>query len=152
MIKEIIVSSTPFYCWGKKIFEKILLGWWVIPLCLGCDVKNLGRGGEKENDGNQHFIILLILTWGLRYSQKRGGTEKWWAEIEDWCTSEHLYWCFKKISYKAIFFDFFGDGKKKLLKVIFSFIPRLLNSSDLSNYGVNLRKRYALLLLSNPCV
>ena len=41
LIKQTIVSSTPFCCWGEQIFKKMLPGEWVICFCLGCDDKNL---------------------------------------------------------------------------------------------------------------
>ena len=41
---------------------------------------------------------------------------------------------------------------KGILKALFSFIPWLLNFSDLPNYGSNSRKRYTLTLLSKCLV
>ena len=41
---------------------------------------------------------------------------------------------------------------KGILKALFSFIPSLLNFSDLPNYGSNSRKRYTLRLLSKCLV
>ena len=41
---------------------------------------------------------------------------------------------------------------KGILKALFSFIPWLLNFSDLPNYGSNSRKRYTLRLLSKCLV
>ena len=46
MIKQIIVSSTPFYCWGKQIFERMLPGGMSNSFCLGLDDKNLGASFE----------------------------------------------------------------------------------------------------------
>ena len=60
----------------------------------------------------------------------------------------HLYWGFKKILCKAcLLFNCFLVIKG-ILKALFTFIPWLLNLSDLPNYGSNLRKRYTLRLFS----
>ena len=45
MVKQILVSSTPFCCWGKQIFKRMLPGR-VISFCLGRDDKNLGASFE----------------------------------------------------------------------------------------------------------
>ena len=59
---------------------------------------------------------------------------------------------FKKILCKACLLFHCSLVIKWILKTLFSFIPWLLNFSDLSNYGSNLRKRYALRLLSKCLV
>ena len=46
LIKQIIVSSTPFCCWGKQIFERMLPGGMSNSFCLGRDDKNLGASFE----------------------------------------------------------------------------------------------------------
>ena len=48
LIKRIIVSSTPFYCWGRQIFEEMLTGEKVTFLCLWCDDKSLETSFEWE--------------------------------------------------------------------------------------------------------
>ena len=59
-----------------------------------------------------------------------------------------LYWGFKKILCIAcLLFNCFLV-MKGILKALFSFIPWLLNLSDLPNYGLNWRKRYTLRLFS----
>ena len=46
LIKQIIVSSTPFCCWGKQIFERMLPGGMSNFLLLGRDDRNLGASFE----------------------------------------------------------------------------------------------------------
>ena len=58
-----------------------------------------------------------------------------------------LYCGFKKIPGKTYLLFFLFLVIKRILKTLFSFIPWLLNSSDLPSYGPNLRKRYTLRLL-----
>ena len=58
-----------------------------------------------------------------------------------------LYWGLKKILCKACLLLNCFLVIKEILKALFSFIPWLLNFSDLPNYGSNLRKRYTLRLL-----
>ena len=47
LIKLIIISSTPFCCWGEKIFERMPPEEWVIFSCLVRDYKNLGASFER---------------------------------------------------------------------------------------------------------
>ena len=59
-----------------------------------------------------------------------------------------FYWDFKEILCKAyLLFNCFLE-MKRILKALISFIPWLLNFSDMPNYGSYLRKRYTLRLLS----
>ena len=63
-----------------------------------------------------------------------------------------LYWGFKKTLCKVcLLFNCFLVIKG-ILNALFSFIPWLLNFSDLPNYGSNLRKSYPLTLLSKCLV
>ena len=58
-----------------------------------------------------------------------------------------LYWGFKKISCKVCLMFYCFLVIKRILKVLFSFNPWLLNSSYLPCYGSNSRKRHTLRLL-----
>ena len=72
---------------------------------------------------------MLVLTWGLRHFWKIWNIRKGCVTIEDWD--------FKKILCKAcLLFNCFLVIKG-ILKALFSFIPWLLNFSDLSNYNSN---------------
>ena len=80
---------------------------------------------------------MLVLTRGLRHFWKRWNIRKGCVKIEDWGTSVYLYWGLKKILCKACLpFNCFLVIKG-ILKALFSFIPWLLNFSDLSNYNSN---------------
>ena len=72
-------------------------------------------------------------------------------EIEDRGILYILHWGFQKSLCKAcLLFNCFLVIKGTL-KALFSFIPWLLNFSDLPNYGSNSRKRYTL-RLSSKCL
>ena len=95
---------------------------------------------------NNTVYHLLVLTWGLRYFWKRGNIRKGCVEIEDWGTSVYFVWRFQENYMQSL------SANKGILKALFSFIPWLLNFSDLPNYGSNSRKRYTLRLLSKCLV
>ena len=46
LIKQIIVFSTPFCCWEKRICDRTLPEGMSISFCLGSDDKNLGASFE----------------------------------------------------------------------------------------------------------
>ena len=77
----------------------------------------------------------ILCIWGLK-------------EIEDWGTSLYFVLRFKENSMQSMS----ALVMKGILKALFSFIPWLLNFSDLPNYGSNSRKRYTLRLLSKCLV
>ena len=95
---------------------------------------------------NKTVYHLLVLTWGLRYFWKRGNIRKGCVEIEDWGTSVYFVWRFQENYMQSL------SANKGILKALFSFIPWLLNFSDLPNHGSNSRKRYTLMLLSKCLV
>ena len=93
----------------------------------------------NDKGGKQHcFYHLLILTWVLRYSWTRGTIRKKRIEAPLYT----LYWVFKEIICKACQLCNCFLVIKGILKAFFSFIPWLLNFTDLPNYGSNSRKRY----------
>ena len=58
-----------------------------------------------------------------------------------------LYWASRKFMAKPVCFSIAFLVIKGILKALFTFIPWLLNFSDLPNYGSNSRKGYTLRLL-----
>ena len=97
---------------------------------------------------NYTVYYLFILTWGLSIFEKEETSEKRCVEIEHWGTSVPLYQGLKKITCKASLLFYCFLPIKIILKVLFSFIPWLLNFFDLPSYGSNSRKRYTLRLFS----
>ena len=90
------------------------------------------------------FIVLLIVIWALRSLLQRRGSRKngrWNRRFRGICT---LALRFENNSCRScLLFCFFGERKKlNLLKALFSFIPCLLNSSDLLSSGSESKKRY----------
>ena len=92
----------------------------------------------KDKGGKQHCLPFVDSNLGIemflkkRYHQKR------------------IHWDFKKILCKAcLLFNCFL-GIKGILKALFSFIPSLLNFSDLPNYGSNSRKIYTKIIVKVP--
>ena len=55
------------------------------------------------------FIVLLILTWGLRYPQKRGSKKIEDVKIEDYGIFAGLYW-----GVYCLVFCFLDDKKNRL--------------------------------------
>ena len=94
---------------------------------------------------------MLVLTWGLRHFWKRGNIRKGSVKIEDWDTPVYFLLSSQENSMQSLSaFSFMLI--KEILTALFSFIPWLLNFSDLSNYGSNSRKRYTVRLLSKCLV
>ena len=98
---------------------------------------------------NSTVYYLLVLTWGLRYFRKRENIRKrvpWNRGLRHLCTL--FIGGFKIIPCKlCLLFNCFLLIKR-ILKALFSFIPWLLNNSELPSYVSNSRKRYTLTLLS----
>ena len=94
---------------------------------------------------NNTVYDLLVLACGLRHSWKRRNIRKGCIEIEDWGICIHCIGFSRKFYAKAcLLFNCFLVTKR-ILKALFSFVPWLLNFSDLPNYGSNSRKRLTLL-------
>ena len=91
--------------------------------------------------------LFLVLTWGLRNFWKRGNIRKGCVKIEDWGTSVYFILRFQENSMQILSLCNLFLVIKRILKALFSFIPWLLNLSDLPNFGSNSRKRYILRLL-----
>ena len=105
----------------------------------------------KQKVGKKYCLPLLVLRLGLRYFLKRGNIRKGFVEIEDWGTSVHFVLGFWENYMQSLFALSLLMSRcltKRILKALFSFIPRLLNFSDLPSYGLNSRKRYTLKLFS----
>ena len=105
----------------------------------------------KDKGGKQHCLVPFVgsnlmveLFW------KRRNIRKGCIEIENWGTSVYFILRFWGNSLQSLFNCFFVI--KQILKALFSFIPWLLNLSDLPNYGSNSGKRYTLRLLSKCLV
>ena len=103
----------------------------------------------KDKGGKQHCLPFVVSDLGVEiFSKKREHQKRmrWNRGLRD-APLYTLYSGFKKILCKAcLLFNCFLVIKR-ILKALFSFIPWLLNFSDLPSYGSNLRKRYALRLL-----
>ena len=90
LIKQILVSFTPFCCWGKQIFERMLPGgmsnfllprvWWQE---LGGEFW-VGRGMNK-NSSNQCIFLGCELHKFEKFSHK------WW-NIKVWEKSQQAFW------------------------------------------------------------
>ena len=107
----------------------------------------------KDKGGKQHCVISFAgANLGVEIFLKKREHPKrmrWNRFVAPLYT---LYWGFKKILCKGcLLFNCFLVIKR-ILKALFSFIPWLLNFSDLPNYGSNSRKRYTLRLLSKCLV
>ena len=85
LIKQIIISSTPFCYWRKdvslgKMLKKCCLGEWVIYLCLECDDKNLGEsfdwGGGMSKNAYFDAFSRKVNTIKLKVFAKNGGIYK----------------------------------------------------------------------------
>ena len=69
----------------------------------------------RDKGGNRHcFYHFVDPELGVKISLKKRATEKEGVEIEDWGTSAHLSWGFKKISCRAclLLYGFYGDKKE----------------------------------------
>ena len=102
------------------------------------------------NNAVCHFIGYNL---GVEISLKRRKHQKrvrWNRELDYLFT--FCIWVSRKfhakLPYRMFLLGFFGNQKNsKNLKVLFSFIPWLFNSSDMLSYGSSSRKRYTLRLL-----
>ena len=95
---------------------------------------------------NNTVYNLLVLTWGLRYFLEKREHQKrmhWNRGLR------HLCLFYIGVSKNSLIIFLVIKG---ILKALFSFIPWLLNFSDLPNYGSNPRKGYTLTLLSKCLV
>ena len=93
------------------------------------------------------LTILFVLTCGLRYFWKREDIRKnvrWNRELRYHC---RLSTGISKKSMLSLSTFLFFLVINRILKALFSFIPWLLNSSDLSSYASDLSKRYTLRFL-----
>ena len=102
----------------------------------------------KDKGGKQHCLPFVGSNLGVEIFLKKREHQKrmHWNRIE--APLYISYRGFKKILCKAcLLFNCFLVIKG-ILKALFSFIPLLLNFSDLPRYGSNLSKRYTLRLLS----
>ena len=98
---------------------------------------------------NSTAYYLLVLTWGLRYFWQKGNIRekvRWNRGLSHPCTL--CIGVSRKFYAKTVCFFIVFLLIKRILRALFSFIPWLLNFSDLPGYGSNSRKRYTLRLLS----
>ena len=102
----------------------------------------------KDKCGKQHCLPYVGSNLGVEIFLKRKEHQKRMRWNRGWGNLYTLYWGFRKILCKVcLLFNCFLVIKG-ILKALFSFVPRLLSFSDLSNHFSNSRKRYALRLLS----
>ena len=105
----------------------------------------------KDNGGKQHRLIPFVGSnlGGGTFLKKRDHQKRMrWNRV-----LRHLdIRGFKKMLCKACLLYNCFLVIKGILKAFFSFIPWLLNFSDLPNSGSNSRKRYTLRLLSKCLV
>ena len=103
----------------------------------------------KDKGGEQHYLSFVGSNLGIETFVKKREHQKrmhWSRGLRHLYIL--LYWGFKKSLRKAcLLFNCFLVIKG-ILKVLFSFIPWLLNFTDWPNYGPNSSKRYTLRLLS----
>ena len=128
------VRKRLFFCLIKLLFIKVrclmlMLALWLI---------------LKDKGGKQHSLPFVGSNLGVEIFLKKREHQKrmrWNRGLRHVCIL-----CIevsKKLYSKSL------SAYKGILKVLFSFIPWLLNFSDLlNNYGSKLRKRYTLRLLS----
>ena len=129
-------EKTNFFCLIKLLFIKIRC-----PINVNFSLRIIlkDKGGKQyclipfvgSNLGVETFLKKMEHQKRMRY--KRG--------------LRHLCILCIEVSRKFYFLVIKG-----ILKALFSFIPWLLNFSDLPNYGSNSRKRYTLRLLSKCLV
>ena len=108
----------------------------------------------KDQGGKQHCLIPFVgSNLGFEIFLKKKEHQKrmcWNRGLRHLCilwieVSRRFY--AKPVCFLIVFLVIKG-----ILKALFSFIPWLLNFSDLPNYGSNSRKRYTLRLLSKCLV
>ena len=105
----------------------------------------------KDKGGKQHCLIPFVgSNLGVEIFLKKREHQKrmrWNRGLRHLCilcigVSRKFYICKACLPFNCFLVI------KGILKALFSFIPWLLNFSDLPNYGSNSRKRYTLRLLS----
>ena len=90
LIKLIIVFSTPFYCWGKQIFERMLPGGMSNFLLPGASCQELGSNfwvgrGMRKNAMNQCIFYECELHKFEKFSHT------WW-NINVWEKIQQAFW------------------------------------------------------------
>ena len=93
---------------------------------------------------------MLMLVLGLLLKDKGGNKQH--CLIPFVCSNLGIETFLKKIEHQKRMHYNTGLRHLSILKAFSSFIPWLLNFSDLPNYGSNCRKRYTLRLLSKSLV
>ena len=110
---------------------------------------------EDKGGGKQHFLILFVGSnlgvetfFKKMEHQKRMRYNRGLRHLCILCivVSRKIYICKACLPFNCFLVI------KGILKALFSFIPWLLNFSDLPNYDSNSRKRYILRLLSKCLV
>ena len=107
----------------------------------------------KDKDGKQRCLSFVGSNLGVEIFLKKREHQKrmrWNRGLRHLCIL-----CIevsRKFYVKPVCLLIFFLVIKEILKALFSFIPWLLNLSDLPNYGSNSRKRYTLRLLSKRLV
>ena len=99
---------------------------------------------SKDQGGKWYCLPFVGSNLGVDiFLKKRVTSEKGCVETEDGGTSVHFVLEFQENSMQSLsaFLLFFANKKNSKS---FSFIPWLLNFSDLPNYGSNSRKGYIL--------
>ena len=103
----------------------------------------------KDKGGKQHCLPFVGFNLGVEIFLEEGTSPKdtWNRGLRHLCilcigVSRKFYICKACLPFNCFLVI------KGILKALFSFIPWLLNFSDLPNYGSNSRKRYTLRLLS----
>ena len=106
----------------------------------------------KGKGGKQHWLRFVGSNVGIEIFMKKREHQKrvhWNRGLRHLCIL--CIGASRKFSAKTLLFNCFLVIKG-ILKALFTFIPWLLNFSDLPNYGSNSRKRYTLRLLSKCLV
>ena len=107
----------------------------------------------KYKRGKQHCLPFVGSNLGIeiflkkREHQKKMGWNRGLRHLCILCIGASRKFFAKPVCFLIVFLVIKG-----ILKALFSFIPWLLNFSDLPNYGSNSRKRYTLTLLSKCLV
>ena len=67
----------------------------------------------KDKGFNRHYCLAICWSWVWGIPKKERATEKEGADIENWDTSAHLYWGFKKTSCRTwLLLHFMGTNKR----------------------------------------
>ena len=107
----------------------------------------------KGKGGKQHWLRFVGSNVGIEIFMKKREHQKrvhWNRGLRHLCIL--CIGASRKFFAKPVCFLIVFLVIKGILKALFSFIPWLLNFSDLPNYGSNSRKRYTLRLLSKCLV